>query len=112
MSKQTLDDTLKWALVKDYHALYQKEYTSDWREQRLLRELEMVVLGLDYLKQAIMRWVSEEVIGGNEQDKRPQSREDVVDNFTVSGRNDLRHEQRDKIEALASEAETTPRRLL
>lgn len=36
-----LEEKFKIALKKDFNLLYQKEFTTDWKEQRLIRGLEI-----------------------------------------------------------------------
>jgi hypothetical protein len=40
---------IKGAMLKDFKALYVKEFTTDWESQRFLRELEIKVMGVDNL---------------------------------------------------------------
>ena len=62
MSKlnQSTVEKVKEALKKDFEVLYQKEFTTDWRAQRIIRELEINVMGLTNLEKAISQSVLEE----------------------------------------------------
>jgi len=44
---------LQKALIKDFEQLYVKGFTTDWREQRMVRELEIKVMTFDNLKALI-----------------------------------------------------------
>lgn len=46
---------LREAIYKDFEVLYQKEFTTDWKEQRLLRKLETNIMGLNNLESLIER---------------------------------------------------------
>jgi len=48
----TLDERIKAALKADFNKLYVKEFTTDWKTQRVLRGLEIDVMGHDAIKQA------------------------------------------------------------
>ena len=54
-------DKLKRALIKDFNELYVKEFTMDWKVQRILRGLEIKVMGLPNTEKLI----SEDSTGGN-----------------------------------------------
>jgi len=41
---------IKEALKKDFRTLYQKEFTTDWEAQRIVREIEIDVMGIDNLE--------------------------------------------------------------
>ena len=41
---------LKQALVKDYNNLYQKGFTSSWREQRFIRKIEISIMDFNNLR--------------------------------------------------------------
>ena len=42
-------DKLREALKKDFHKLYVKEFTTNWKEERFVREVEIDVMSLDNL---------------------------------------------------------------
>lgn len=50
---------IKSALKQDFNALYVKEFTEDWKEQRLLREIEIDLMELPGLEFVINRLVEE-----------------------------------------------------
>lgn len=47
------------ALEKDFEKLYVKEYTTGWKEQRYLRNIEIGIMGFDNLERFISQLLSE-----------------------------------------------------
>jgi len=47
----TLEEKFKTALKKDFDLLYQKEFTTDWKEQRFIRGLEIDAMSFPNLAQ-------------------------------------------------------------
>lgn len=45
----TINEELAEALAKDFDAIYVKGFTTDWREQRMVRRLELKIMPLDNL---------------------------------------------------------------
>ena len=63
--KTLRDKKLKQALIKDFKNLYQKEYTSAWRESRMIRSIEIELMSLKNTEKLIFterQRVIEEVI--------------------------------------------------
>jgi hypothetical protein len=54
-----LDIKLREALQKDFEGLYVKEYTTDWKEQRLSRNIELKTMKLDNLEKYVYELLSE-----------------------------------------------------
>ena len=46
-------EQVKKALQKDFHELYQKRFTADYREQRFIRDIEIGVMKLDNLMKIV-----------------------------------------------------------
>lgn len=44
---------LRKALLRDFKKLYVRQFSTDWKQQRLIRELEIEVMGLDNLEEYI-----------------------------------------------------------
>ena len=47
--KTNIEEQIKEAIRKDFHKLYVKQFTTDWREQRFLRDIEIGVMSFDNL---------------------------------------------------------------
>jgi len=47
------ESELKEALIKDFNALYVKEFTTDWEVQRIIRGAEIVVMDLPHTMKLI-----------------------------------------------------------
>lgn len=47
--RKKIESKIKEAIKKDFNILYQKEFTTDWKEQRLVRELEINVMSFPNL---------------------------------------------------------------
>jgi hypothetical protein len=45
---KTIIEKLRVALIKDFENLYVQEFTSDWRAQRLIRNLEIGVMSFEH----------------------------------------------------------------
>ena len=54
-----LDIKLREALQKDFEGLYVKEYTTDWKERRLSRNIELKTMKLDNLEKYVYELLSE-----------------------------------------------------
>ena len=50
-------EKFKQALQADFNALYQKEYTADWKEQRLVRNIEIGIMEFKNVKNYIKEGV-------------------------------------------------------
>jgi len=48
-----MEDKLKEALKKDFQKLYVKQFTTNWREERIVRDIEIDVMSLHNLMYAI-----------------------------------------------------------
>ena len=59
--QEKLDLKLREALRKDFKKLYVKEYTMGWRDQRLIRDIEIGVMKLDNLENLISQLIAEEM---------------------------------------------------
>ena len=46
-------DKFRQALQADFNALYQKEYTTSWEEQRLVRSIEIDIMEFENVKKYI-----------------------------------------------------------
>lgn len=46
MAEQELDKKLREALKADFDNLYVKEFTTDWKNQRLFRNIEIGIMDL------------------------------------------------------------------
>ncbi|HNR53510.1 MAG TPA: hypothetical protein PKI16_03490 [Candidatus Dojkabacteria bacterium] len=61
--KSEKQEEWKWgiqeALEKDFEKLYVKEYTTGWKEQRYLRNIEIGIMGFDNLERFISQLLSE-----------------------------------------------------
>jgi len=51
MTLETMQREGREALKKDFNNLYQKEYTTDFKEKRLIRNTEIDIMSLDNLDQ-------------------------------------------------------------
>lgn len=47
---------LRESLKKDFHNLYQREFTTDWREQRVVRDIEIEIMNLNNVLQLISQY--------------------------------------------------------
>lgn len=56
-----MKDKLKTALKKDFNTLLAKEFTTDWREQRLVTGLQIDVMGIDNLEKAVAALLSSQL---------------------------------------------------
>lgn len=61
-----LDIKLREALQKDFEGLYVKEYTTDWKEQRLSRNIELKTMKLDNLEKYVYELLSEKAFSKEE----------------------------------------------
>jgi len=55
MKKANLEKRIKQALKEDFGALYQKEFTTDWKVQNTVRSLEIEVMGISNLLSIIFQ---------------------------------------------------------
>lgn len=53
MTPTEQDNELREAIRKDFHQLLVKEFTADWKIQRIVRDLEIDVISLDNTMQLI-----------------------------------------------------------
>lgn len=83
------EDSIREAMVKDFKELYQKEFTTDWKAQRFVRELEIRIMGVSNIGKLIAHQkalsraeVLEEVRGKIE--KLPDKQNDEFGEITIS----------------------------
>jgi hypothetical protein len=106
-----MTNNLKEALIKDFKQLLQKEFTTDWKIQRMVRELEIGVMSLDNTEALINQKEKEllgkveKAIGENEYTIDPEGMPEYLANelVEIEVRNKLRAEQRDRIKQLKEE---------
>ena len=53
MNNKNIEEQIKEAVRKDFHKLYVKQFTTGWKEQRFLRDIEIGVMSFDSLTNLI-----------------------------------------------------------
>lgn len=59
--QQQIREKIKKAIRKDFKNLYQKEYTTNWKEQRFIRDIEIGVMIFNNLEHLLQQQRDEDI---------------------------------------------------
>lgn len=107
------DIKLVRALQKDFETLYVKEFTTAWKENRLIRNIELGIMRLENTEKyiatqntALLKEVADKVIGADEllrDDEQLSAKQLKEVNKIYKARNFIRAEQRSKLAAMGEQ---------
>jgi len=60
INKEELTGRIREGLIKDYNKLYVKEYTTTWREERIVRKVEIDIMSFENTIESIISLLSKE----------------------------------------------------
>ena len=86
---ETMQREGREALKKDFNNLYQKEYTTDFKEKRLIRNTEIDIMSLDNLDQHTANvWKAAQEASQKRIEELEEEVEDLVMEIKVTGEYD------------------------